>query len=424
MDRCLKEHQGSTPTALGVPVARPLLWRTAIFLLLAAVTLTGLIGWPRPGQAVDAPTTTSAKAESASASRVSFHRYVSFDLSPGDASVVVWSPDGKYLAATGILNATIGVFDVQSKKKALQVRRESASEGLAYSPDGKLLAGGSGWNYSDVAVNLWETATGKLRLSIPAAFPKSPASDVRTIAFSPDGRYLAVGYDAVEAIEFGKKGIVVRADKNIFIYEIASGKFLTSFGRRKEGFISTQVVFHPDGIHLAEGIDKGLKARWERATEGDIRIWNVKTGQLVRTIQAHTGSVRALAINPQGNLLISATETGRVYTTLMDSAAKKYETIKILDPIRIWDWKNGRLVRELEGVASTVRSLAFSPDGNLLAAGSYDKTIRVWNTASWQLIGTQNVPEAVMSLSFSPDGKRLAAGVGNQAEVWSLGNRK
>lgn len=371
----------------------------AAVLLLVSLLLTPTAGFSAP--AVDLPAPAA----------ISFHRYAAFDLSPGDASVVAWSPDGKYLAATGILNATVSVFDVQSKKRVLQVRRQSASEALAYSPDGKLLAGGNGWNHSGISVNFWDTTSGRLLRSVPEPFPKNPASDVRSIAFSPDGRTLAVGYIGMLHESNG-------SHKNIFIYEVATGKFLKSFGRLKNGSISSRIRFHPDGVHLAEGTNKG-----------DIRIWNIKTAQLVRTIKAHDDwwRVTALAFNTRGDLLVSGTNTGAILTRLVDldiAAPRKYETKKNLEPIRVWDWKNGRLVRELEGVVSLVSSLAFSPNGKLLAAGSYDKKIRIWDTASWALVGSQDTAEAVMSLDFSSDGKQFTAGVGNKAEIWNLGIHK
>jgi parallel beta-helix repeat protein len=91
-----------------------------------------------------------------------------------------------------------------------------------------------------------------------------------------------------------------------------------------------------------------------------IKLWEVATGSLVRTLTGHTDIVRSVAFSPDGRLLAS----GSGYWD---------KTIKL------WDVASGSLVRTLSGHISAVLSVAFSPDGRLLASGSDDKTIRLWD---------------------------------------------
>ena len=141
----------------------------------------------------------------------------------------------------------------------------------------------------------------------------------------------------------------------------------------------SSLAFAPDGRLLASGsLDK------------TIRLWDVATGQLVRTLEGHTNSVWSVAFSPDGRLLASAAED---------------------QTIRLWDVQTGQLLRILEGHTEEIWDVAFSPDGRLLASGSLDNTIRLWDAASGQLVRTlEGHTNSVRSVAFSPDGRLLASG--------------
>ena len=133
---------------------------------------------------------------------------------------------------------------------------------------------------------------------------------------------------------------------------------------------------------------------------GEIRMWYIPNGIPYQTYQAHESWIWSIAFNPDGNLLASGSED---------------------QTIRLWDVTSGQCLRILVD-ANSIYSVAFSPDGNLLASGSEDQTIRLWDVTSGQclctLLGHTNL---VRSVAFSPDGNLLASGSEDQTiRLWDV----
>jgi WD40 repeat protein/predicted Ser/Thr protein kinase len=131
-------------------------------------------------------------------------------------------------------------------------------------------------------------------------------------------------------------------------------------------------------------------ATFASGSYGTIRIWNLRTGTLLHTIAAHKLWINALALTPDGNILASGSSDRS---------------------IRLWDFERGsRILTIAPAHSGAVQALAISPDGRLLASGSEDNTIRIWDLYSGARILTIQVGSGVNALSFSPDGKTLASG--------------
>jgi WD40 repeat protein/serine/threonine protein kinase len=139
------------------------------------------------------------------------------------------------------------------------------------------------------------------------------------------------------------------------------------------------VALSPDDAWLAAGDAGGL-----------VKIWNIGSGEEVRSIRAHGNAVIAVAFSPDGNLLLTASVDGTA---------------------RLWDTKTFQERHVLTGHTEQIRAAAYSPLGDLVATGGFDQTIRLWNTADGTLV--RKVPvsgESVASLAFSPDGRSLVVG--------------
>ncbi|KDN33603.1 hypothetical protein RSAG8_13308, partial [Rhizoctonia solani AG-8 WAC10335] len=138
--------------------------------------------------------------------------------------------------------------------------------------------------------------------------------------------------------------------------------------------------------------------------DGSLGIWGVRTGAPIhKPLTGHSTSVTCVAFSPTGNLLASGS----------------YDTT-----IQVWDLSSLGTSRVLTGHSSSVHSVAFSPSASLIASGSSDKTIRLWDTKTMQPMGQpyEGHLGRVSCLAFSPDGSRLVSGSWDKTiRVWTVG---
>ncbi|HZW32039.1 MAG TPA: protein kinase, partial [Isosphaeraceae bacterium] len=254
---------------------------------------------------------------------------------------------------------------------------------MAYSPDGRRLASAG----NDQTIKLWDPATGQVIRSLTAG------TYIRVVAFHPDGTRLAS----------------TGADRAVTLWDAATGQPIRTLAGHAQ--LIYELAFSPDGKTLAS-----------LSMDGTIKLWDLAADAPVRTLQDHrVDSVGGLAFSPDGKTLASA---GGGEPT-----------------IRLWDVATGQLARSLreDGPAGpdgktllTMRQLsaqrhwkpiAFRPDGKILATGAGDGTVQLWDPAAGTLVRTLIDHRdlcLVTTLAFSPDGKTLASTrrTGQKVDLW------
>lgn len=136
----------------------------------------------------------------------------------------------------------------------------------------------------------------------------------------------------------------------------------------------------------------------------EVRLIDPATGKLIATLPGHAETVRSVAFSKDGKLLAAA---GGL-------PARKGE-------VKIWDVDQRKVVGTIDGHADCIYAVAFSPDGKSIATSSYDKLIKLWNVETGKEIRTlKDHIDAVYAVAFTPDGKLLISGAADRTvKVWN-----
>ncbi|WP_176214713.1 caspase family protein [Reichenbachiella faecimaris] len=291
----------------------------------------------------------------------------------------------------------------------IQRGHRAAVRTVAYSPDGQFLATGS----RDSSIKLWQVTTGReIRTFLGHINP------VNIVVFDPTGKYLASG----------------SSDQTIRIWEVATGQLVRTL--EGHGKRVSSLNFNSDGTQLVSG-------GWDR----QVYVWDVHTGEKIGEFKGNPATgigvgVQVLFTKDDKNL-ITGNDDGKIITYKLDSnvpqdtlrnispsscggcpsfiqlddKGSRLLSASIRGPVTLWDWKSGKVVKEFSQDGEEYNAVGMK--GNTVFVSDED-TVKIWNTSGQLLHKILNTETKINSATLSPDGKFIATATNDRVtKIWN-----
>lgn len=328
---------------------------------------------------------------------------------------VAFSPNGEQIAAASS-DGTIKIVGARdgSELKTLQGHTDGVLS-VRFSPDGNQLASGS----YDQTARIWDLKSGETVQTLQGhswwvwAAEFSPGSQ-RLVTAGQDGKAIVWERRGTESDERNAPDAEPGANRAAGADQ-AGSQFhkLTEFTGHDGAVYSAK--FSPDGTRIATGGYDTFVMVWNPDDVEPVDIQSRVDGSRVPAagflkLSGHTGPVRSVAFSPNGELILSGAED---------------------NSLRLWDASSGTPLKSLRGHGSAIRSCAFSPDGKWVLSGSKDERIRLWNIDGYQEVRVLHATtlsgheDVVLGARFSADGRQVVtASRDRSAILWDSATGK
>jgi WD40 repeat protein len=320
--------------------------------------------------------------------------FVSPNVRPGktDAAARKTVPDASAatravalpLPRAPVSSAPLGKMDVEPVRTLAEPDANYELASVAFNPanPGQLASASALPSFAGSGkIHLWDVTTGRIASTLQRP-GEHPEDQFETLAYSPNGAYLAV-----TTYGMNKHNGVLE------LWNPQNGSLVRSFGGGSLDLDSESAAFSPDGRMVAVGI--GIYP---------FQVFNTETGAPIKTLPSK-GVIAVFAFSPDGSLLAVGSRDWR-------------------PPVRLWNTRTWTRFHDIDAPAPSYgEAVAFSPDGKTIATGHYRGGVYLWDVATGALLHTMRYKDTEggesRSIYFSPDGRFLTFISGGQVQFWS-----